>query len=81
MYILLNFYIFTAKTLPITTVSTNFGSTLASAKAALAAIVCNSEALVFLNLPPYVPKGVRFALTIKTPEINKTIAVYTIPKK
>lgn len=59
---------YTVKTLPITTVSTSSGLTLAAVNAALLATVCNSTEAVLVNLPPYVPNGVRLAPTITTPK-------------
>jgi len=51
-----------------TTESTIFGSMLPAASAAFAATICSSVDEVFTNLPPYVPKGVLLAATIKTPD-------------
>lgn len=63
--------VITDKTFPIITVSTNSGLTFAADNAALAAKVCKSVALVLVNFPPYVPKGVLLAPTMNTPRARK----------
>lgn len=64
----------TIRTFPMTTESTIFGSMLPAASAAFAATICSSVDEVFTNLPPYVPKGVLLAATIKTPDrMNKSL--------
>lgn len=57
----------TAKTFPITTVSTVSGLTLPDVSAAFAAISCSCKTLVFTNFPPYDPNGVRLAATMNIP--------------
>lgn len=58
-------------TLPMMTLLTSCGATLAAARAVLAACSAMSIALWSLRTPPYVPKGVLLAETIKTPGQKK----------
>ena len=44
-----------------------------ASRAARAAISCKSVAVKFVNFPPYVPKGVRFAATMNTSLTATTI--------
>lgn len=60
-------------TFPIITESTSSGLTLAAERAALAAASCKSTQVLSANLPPKVPKGVRFAPTIKIPRVKEAI--------
>jgi hypothetical protein len=51
-----------------TTESTESGLMLPDVNAAWEATTCKSHELFFTNFPPYVPKGVLLAATIKMPE-------------
>lgn len=59
-------------TLPTMTLLTSSGATLAATRAVLAACSAKSVALWSLRTPPYVPKGVLLAETIKTPRAMKS---------
>lgn len=57
----------TAKTCPNTTLSIFSGFKPAAWIAAVDATIDKSVALLFTNMPPIVPNGVRFAATMKIP--------------
>ncbi|KFD48740.1 hypothetical protein M513_10370 [Trichuris suis] len=54
--------------LPKTTVPTSLGETPDSCRAACATATPICVGVVFFNIPPYVPKAVLLAATIKIPE-------------
>jgi len=59
--------IITVMTCPNTTLSIFSGFRPAACIAAVDATTDKSVALLFINIPPIVPNGVRFAATIKIP--------------
>lgn len=64
-------------TLPMMTLLTSCGATLAATRADLAASSAKSVALWSLRTPPYVPNGVLLAETIKIPRPNKSDVLVT----
>lgn len=60
-------FFITVFTCPMLTVSTSAGATFPALKASLAAAAIRSEGWMSRRRPPILPKGVRFAATMKIP--------------